>query len=83
MFLDRCLGFSLELVDEFTKIIRSAFRPYIDHHRGLFACVKSAFFLHIQTTDDEGPKVLEIILVNSSTNSNLKPRLLSGSLEGS
>ena len=39
---DKCLGFRLELVDEFTKIVLSAFRPFIGHHQE-FACVKSIF----------------------------------------
>ena len=30
----------LELVDEFTKIVLSAFEPFIGHHQGLFASVK-------------------------------------------
>ena len=30
------------MVDEFTKIIPSTFRPFIGHQR-LFACVKSVF----------------------------------------
>ena len=42
-FSDKCLGFSLELVDEFTKIVQSAFGPFIGHHQGLFAYVKSVF----------------------------------------
>ena len=43
MFTDKCLGFRLELVDEFTKIVQSAFGPFISHHQGLTACVKSVF----------------------------------------
>ena len=37
-FADKCLGFRLKFVDEFTKFVPSAF---IGHHQGLFACVKS------------------------------------------
>ena len=37
MFPERCLGFRLELVDEFTKIVPSAFGHFIGHHQGLFA----------------------------------------------
>ena len=33
-------------MDEFTKIVPSAFGLFIGHHQGLFACVKS-FFLNI------------------------------------
>ena len=28
-------------MDEFTKIVSSAFGPFIGHHRGLLACIKS------------------------------------------
>ena len=35
------LGFRLELVDEFTKIVLSAFGPFIGHHQELLACIKS------------------------------------------
>ena len=38
------IGFRLELVDEFTKVIPSSFGPFIGHHQGLLACVKSIFF---------------------------------------
>ena len=30
-------------MDEFTKIVLSAIRPFIGHHQRLFACVKSVF----------------------------------------
>ena len=43
-FTDKCLGFRLELVDQFTKIVPSAFGPFIGHHQELLACVKSVFF---------------------------------------
>ena len=33
----------LELVEDFTKIVLSAFRPYIGYHQGLFACVERVF----------------------------------------
>ena len=39
-FPDKCLGFRLELVDEFTKIVQSAFGLFIGHHQRLLACVK-------------------------------------------
>ena len=32
-FLDKCLGFRLELVDEVTKIVPSFFGPFIGHHQ--------------------------------------------------
>ena len=38
-----CLGFRLELEDEFTKIVASTFGLFIVHHQGLLACVKSVF----------------------------------------
>ena len=41
MFPDKCFGFSLESVDEFTEIVPSAFETFIGHHKGLFVCVKS------------------------------------------
>ena len=43
MFPDKCLGFRLELLDEFTKIVPSAFKPFIGHYQGLLACIKSVF----------------------------------------
>ena len=42
-FPDKCLGFRLELVDEFTKIVPGAFGTFIGHHQGLLACIKSVF----------------------------------------
>ena len=42
-FPDKCLGFRLELVDEFIKIVPRAFGPFIGHHQELFECVKSVF----------------------------------------
>ena len=33
------------LVDEFTEIVPSTFKRFIDHHLGLFVRVKSAFFI--------------------------------------
>ena len=42
-FPDKCLGFRLELVDEFTKIVPSTFGYVICHHQGLLASVKSVF----------------------------------------
>ena len=42
-FPEKCLGFSLELMDEFTKIIPSAFGPFIGHHQGFLSCAKSVF----------------------------------------
>ena len=33
-------GFRLELVDEFTKIVLSAFGPFIGHHQRLLTCKK-------------------------------------------
>ena len=41
--IDKCLGFRLELVDESTKIVPDTFGPFIGHHQGLLACVKSVF----------------------------------------
>ena len=38
------LGFRLEFTDEFTKIVPSAFGPFIGHHQGFLACVKSVVF---------------------------------------
>ena len=29
-------------MDEFAKIVPSAFGPFIGHHQGLLACIKSA-----------------------------------------
>ena len=42
-FPNKCLGFRLELVDEFTKIVPSAFGPFIGYHQGSLACIKSVF----------------------------------------
>ena len=42
-FSDKCLGLKLELVNEFTKIVLSGFRPFINHHQGLFTCAKCVF----------------------------------------
>ena len=39
-FPEKCFAFMLELVDEFTEIVSSAFGPFIGHHQGLFASVK-------------------------------------------
>ena len=39
--LYKYLGFRLELVDEFTKIVLSAFGLFIGYHQGLLACVRS------------------------------------------
>ena len=44
VFPDKCLGFREELVDEFTKIVPSAFGPFIGHHQGLLSCVKNVSF---------------------------------------
>ena len=30
-------------MDEFTKIVPSAFGPFIGHYQGLLACIKSVF----------------------------------------
>ena len=43
-FPDESLGFRLELVDEFTKIVSSAFGSFIGHHQGLLACMKCVFW---------------------------------------
>ena len=144
MFPDKCLGFRLELVDAFIKIVLSAFKPFIGHHQGLFVCVKSVFFSfffllfkffrffitlqnyvnakldkteipmtlnkfktecyhccnvikkNLKTSNTlytckknpwwwpmKGSKAPGIILVNSSTDYNLKPSYLSGNLKGS
>ena len=37
------LVFRVEVVDEFTKIILSAFGPFVGHHQGLLAWEKSGF----------------------------------------
>ena len=34
-------------MNEFTKIVPSGFGPFIGHHQGWFACVKSVFFLRV------------------------------------
>ena len=47
MFPDKCFGFRLELVDEFTKIVLSTFGPFIGHHQELFVCVESIFFFFL------------------------------------
>ena len=41
MFPDKRLGFRLELVNEFSKIVQRAFGPFIGHHQGMLAYVKS------------------------------------------
>ena len=43
-FPDKCFGFRLELVDEFTEFVSSAFRPFIGHHQRMFARVNSVFY---------------------------------------
>ena len=43
MLSDKCLSFRLELVDEFPKIVPSAFVPFIGHHQGLLACVRCVY----------------------------------------
>ena len=43
MFPNKCPGFRLELVDEFTKIFPSAFGSLIDLYQGLLAYIKSVF----------------------------------------
>ena len=40
MFSDKCLSFRLELVDEFPKIVPSAFGLFIGHHQRLLACIR-------------------------------------------
>ena len=42
-FPDKRFGFRLQLVDEFTEIVSSAFGPFIGHHQELFASVKIFF----------------------------------------
>ena len=42
-FPDKCIGFSLEFVDEFTKIVPRSFGPFIGHHQGLLARIKNVF----------------------------------------
>ena len=46
-FPDKCFGFRLELVDELTEIVPSAFGPFIGHHQRMFASIKIVllFFL--------------------------------------
>ena len=46
-FPDKCFGFRLELVKEFTEIAPSTFEPFIGHHQRLFAGVKIVFFYNI------------------------------------
>ena len=65
-----------ELVDEFTKILPSAFRPFISHHQGVLACMKSVlkdifrFFITLQNyVNTELDKIKMLI--------NLKNRTLS------
>ena len=43
MFPDKCLGFRLELVDEFTKILPSDSGHFIGHSQRLLACIKNIF----------------------------------------
>ena len=43
MFPENGFGFKLELVDELTEIIPSAFVPFIGNHQRLFASVKTVF----------------------------------------
>ena len=65
-FPDMCLGFRLELVDEFTKIVPSDFGPFLGHHQGLLACVKIVFdkFIHLfQTETKTLIRKLERILI--------------------
>ena len=45
MFPDKCFGFRLEFVDEFTEIVPCALGPFIGHHQELFAWVKCVFLL--------------------------------------
>ncbi len=44
---DKCFSFRLELVDEFPKIVQSAFGPFIGHHQGLLACVRCVCFFRV------------------------------------
>ena len=43
-FIKILSSFWLELVDELTKIVPSAFGFFIGHHQGLLACIKCIFF---------------------------------------
>ena len=43
-------GFRLELVNEFIKIVPSAFGTFIGHHQELLACVKSVFLKSFKDT---------------------------------
>ena len=43
MFTNKCLDFMLELVDEFTEIVPSAFGPFISHLQVLLAYIKNVF----------------------------------------
>ena len=89
MFPDKCLGFKLELVNEFTQ------NDSVAHHdtdTQKYRCsrVKRQINYNKERINTlvhasnpwwrpmKGLKVLRTILVNSSTDSNLKPRHLSG-----
>ena len=58
-----CLGFGLELVDKFTKIVLSAFGPFIGHHQGLRACL---FFKHSIFLDNILFLLIAFCFLNSS-----------------
>ena len=45
IFSVKSLSFRLELVDEFPKIVPSAFGPFIGHYQGLLACERCVCFL--------------------------------------
>ena len=66
-FPDKCLGFRLELVDEFTKIVLSAFRPFIGHHQGLFACIPVLETINIITNNIYHNPTLPPLKINSNT----------------
>ena len=57
-------SYRLILVDEFTKIVPSSFRPFIGHHQELFACVKSVFVYQFQAKTKTFIRKLEKILIN-------------------
>ena len=47
MFSDKCIGFRLNLVNEFTNIVPSNFEDFIGHHQVLFACFKTVLYIYI------------------------------------
>ena len=46
MYPEKCFGFSLDLVHEFTEIVPIDFGPFVVNYQGLFANVKIVFFIN-------------------------------------